>query len=217
MAQVRVLIADSTDVMLAGLKSIFKSSRSIDVIGTAQSASEAIKAILKDEPDVSLITRNLEDLNIHEFMEALQKKLDESRVVLLSDRLDITHLNQALKAGVAGYLMNNISKRNLTAAVKSAAEGEKVFSNSISSLMANLYADQAGPTKGQPMSPITKREAEVLQLIADGYTSQEIANLLYISPRTVETHRSNILSKLNMKNTAELVRYALEQDRSERI
>ena len=212
MAKTRVLIAESSDIVLLGLLAILNSSRSIDVVDTASDLSEGIKLYAKHAPDLCLISDSFKDLNIHEFMQNLYKHDDKAKVVLLTDSLDINYLNQALKAGITGCLLKSIDKKKLKQSLISVAEGEKVFSDAISNLMTDRYADLAQNKTGQSsFDKITKREREILQMIVDGYTSQEIAKQLYISPRTVETHRSNLLQKLQMKNTAALVRYALEK------
>lgn len=211
MAKARVLIAESSDIALLGLLSILNSSRSIEVVDTAADMSEGIKLFAKHTPDLCLISDSVKDLNIHEFMRNLYKHDGNAKVVLLTDSLDINYLNQALKAGITGCLLKSIDKKKLKQALISVAEGEKVFSDAISNLMTDRYADLAqNKTVQTSFDKITKRESEILQMIVDGYTSQEIAKKLYISPRTVETHRSNLLQKLKMKNTAALVRYALE-------
>jgi DNA-binding NarL/FixJ family response regulator len=212
MAKTRVLIAESSDITLLGLLAILNSSRSIEVVDTAADMAEGIKLFAKHAPDLCLISDSFRNLNIHDFMQNLYKYDDNAKVVLLTDSLDINYLNQALKAGITGCLLKSIDKKNLKQSLISAAEGEKVFSDAISNLMTDRYADLAQNKTGQKsLDKITKREGEILQMIIDGYTSQEIAKELYISPRTVETHRSNLLQKLKMKNTAALVRFALEK------
>lgn len=212
MAKTKVLIAENTDIALFGLLAILNNSRSIEVLNTAATLEEMIQMYEKQQPDLCLISSSLEDLNLHTFMQKLLAKDEEAKVVVLTDNIDIHYLNQALKAGVVGCLLKNIERQNLKDLILSAAAGEKVFSSSISRLMTKLYADQAHKnSKKKPFDLITKRETEVLQMIVKGHTSQEIAGMLYISPRTVETHRSNLLQKLNIRNTAGLVRYALKE------
>lgn len=212
MAKTTVLIAESTDITLSGLLAILNNSRSIEVIDTAATSDEAVRLYAKQRPDLCLLSSGLKDLNIHTFMQEILAKDEDARVVFLTDEIDINYLNQVLKAGVAGCLLKNIKKQKLKDSLASAAAGERVFSSSISSLMTDLYADLThNNSKKKPFDRITKRESEVLQMIVKGHTSHEIAKILYISPRTVETHRSNLLQKLNIKNTAGLVRYALEE------
>jgi DNA-binding NarL/FixJ family response regulator len=143
-------------------------------------------------------------------MQKLKAINNGARVVVLTNSTEISHLNQSLKTGVKGYLTKTISESELIEAVNSVANGKQAFGKSISQLMIGKYADLAKNGSNTNRRQITKREREVLKLIVDGYTSSEIAKLLFISPRTVETHRSNLMNKLEIKNTAALVRYALE-------
>jgi DNA-binding NarL/FixJ family response regulator len=212
MAKVRVLIAESTDITRVGLVGILKGDQSFEIAGTVKSAPEAEKAYKSAKPDICLVSDTLNELDIGIFMQHLLDTDKHARVVMLTDNTDISQLNCALKAGVVGYLLKSIGTEELRNSILNASRGKKVFSQSFNSLMSDRYADLTqSNSDSNPMDQITKRETEVLQLIVDGYTSQEIAKLLYISPRTVETHRSNLMQKLKIKNTAALVRFALEE------
>jgi len=212
MSKTKILIAESADIPLFGLLAILNNCRSMEVLDTAATSDEAVKLYAKRLPDLCLVSSGLKGLNIHTFMQKLLAEDENAKVVLLTDEIDINYLNQALKAGVSGCLLKNIKKQKLRDLLISAAAGERVFSSSISNLMTDLYADLAHKnSRKKPFDVITKRENEVLQMIVKGHTSHEIAKILYISPRTVETHRSNLLQKLNIKNTAGLVRFALEE------
>jgi len=211
MAQIRVLVAESSDITLTGILTILSGSPSIKVTGTARTAPDVLRLQSLESYDLLLLSNTLKDLHLNDFMQKLQKKERPPRVILLVNTIDIIRLNQALKAGVNGCLTKNIGKKEFRNALVSAASGERVFSETIVNLMSGRYADLARSRRRGKLEQITKREAEVLQLIVEGHTSQEIANILYISPRTVETHRSNLLQKLDIKNTAGLVKYALEQ------
>lgn len=210
MKAIPVLIADKYDISRAGLATLLDKASGVKVLQSVKSASELIKQYKKEPKSVCIISSNIQDSNIHEVMEKLRDISEEPVVIVISNAADLTHLNQALKAGISGYLTKNVSSRELTSAVKSAKDGERAFSKSVSKLIVGKYADYT--KKGNsPAKTITKREKEILNLIVDGYTSAEIAEMLYISPRTVETHRSNLMQKLKIKNTAGLVRYALEE------
>jgi DNA-binding NarL/FixJ family response regulator len=212
MATTRVLIAESTDISRFGILRILSEYSSIEITDTALTASEAEKIFKSKKPDVCLVSNSLAELDIHTFMKNLFSISKDAKVVILTDKVDLTHLNTALEAGVTGYLLKSIKKDELKKFVIDAASGKKVFSQTFNSLMSDRYADLAqNKSDSKPLDQITKRETEVLQLIVDGYTSQEIAKILYISPRTVETHRSNLMQKLKIKNTAALVRFALEE------
>ncbi|MGM0744809.1 response regulator transcription factor [Rhodohalobacter sp.] len=209
MNKIKVLIAENFDIYRHGLSSILSDSASISDVIEVKSAKELVREYKAHPAAVCIISSNLEGSNIHDLMQRLEKIEPNPRVVILTYSTDVNHLNQSLKAGVKGYLMKNCSAKELLIAVNEVAKGEKSFSKSISQIMADRYADEAKkPSSG---NKLTNRETEVLKLIVEGHTSPEIAKMLFISPRTVETHRSNLMNKLKIKNTAALVRYALEK------
>ncbi len=209
MNKIKVLIAENFDIYRHGLRSILSDSTSISDVKETKSAKELIQEFKSHSDAVCIISSNLEGSNIHDLMQRLEKITPSPKVVILTYSTDVNHLNQSLKAGVKGYLMKNCSSDELKSAVSEVAKGEKAFSKSISQIMADRYADEAKKPSGG--KKLTKRESEVLKLIVEGHTSPEIAKMLFISPRTVETHRSNLMNKLKIKNTAALVRYALEK------
>ncbi len=211
MDKIKVLIADSYDVYRHGLQTILADSGKFVLNSAAKSGKELISAYRKHPESLCLISSNIADANIHELLQKLRAINSEVLVIVLTYSTDISHLNQSLKAGVKGYLTKNCSSSELIEAVKSVAAGEQAFGKSVSQLMIGRYADQAKNTDKKSDKNITKREREILKLIVEGYTSSEIAKILYISTRTVETHRSNLMNKLELKNTAALVRFALEE------
>jgi len=212
MGKIRILIADGTDIAKYGLKAILEEENNFEIIGIAGNGKNACKLFSVHEPQVCIISSNISDLNIHELMDNFRKFRKNPRVLVLTNSTDFLHLNQALKAGVTGYIVKSTNGNELKKAVKCVARGEQAFSTSVSKMITKRYTDITQKKDDQkPAQIITKREREILRLIVDGYTSSEIAKILFISPRTVETHRSNLMQKLNIKNTAGLVRYALEK------
>ncbi|TVR30205.1 MAG: DNA-binding response regulator [Balneolaceae bacterium] len=211
MSKIRVLIADSYDIYRQGLKSVLDESARISVDGVTKNGKELIAEFKKKPESVCVISSNIADANIHDLLQRLQQINKLAAVIVLTYSTDISHLNQSLKAGVKGYLTKNCSTQELLKAIEKVSEGKQAFGKSISQLMIGKYADQAKNEDSKPEKQITKREREILKLIVEGYTSSEIAKILYISSRTVETHRSNLMNKLELKNTAALVRFALEE------
>lgn len=210
MKSISILLADSLDIFRKGLEFIISENKELKLLGSAVSGKSLIKKFRKHPEAICIISSTIADLNIHEIMQKLKVIDSGARVIVLTNSTDISHLNQSLKTGVKGYLTKTISVSELTEAVHSVANGKQAFGKSISQLMIGKYADLAKNGPNTKRKQITKREREILKLIVDGYTSSEIAKLLFISPRTVETHRSNLMNKLEIKNTAALVRYALE-------
>ncbi|MEX0660163.1 MAG: response regulator transcription factor [Balneolaceae bacterium] len=211
MTSIPILIADKFDISRSGIEAIIKQSNKASAIKSVRTADELLNAYAEDTEAVCIISSNITDTNIHQLMEKLYSYNENAAVMVISNSADLMYLNQSLKAGVNGYLTKNISSKKLIEAIESVHKGERVFSKSVSKLIVGKYADLAKKTGGTKKSAITKREKEILALIVDGYTSSQIAKILHISPRTVETHRSNLMHKLDIKNTAGLVRFAMEQ------
>lgn len=209
MTSIPILIADKFDITRSGTEAIIEQSEKATVIKSVFTADELIKAYAENPEAVCIISSSITDKNIHQLMEKLHSYNPKPAVVVISNSSDLMYLNQSLKAGVNGYVTKNISSKKLIETLEAVHKGEQIFSKSVSKLIVGKYADLAKKTGGS--KKITKREKEILALIVDGYTSSQIAKLLYISPRTVETHRSNLMQKLDIKNTAGLVRFAMEQ------
>jgi len=211
MGHIKIIIAENQDIYRSGIVSILRDRNDFKIVDSVISGADLIKSYQKNSDSVCIISSSLTDTNIHELMKELKKVHRSVKAVVITQSNEISHLHQALKAGVNGYLTKNVSELELTEIVKTVSIGNQAFGKSISDLMVGKYADNAQRSKPLSKKVITKREREVLKLIVEGYTSAEIAKKLYISVRTAETHRSNLMNKLELKNTAALVRYALEE------
>ena len=217
MKRIKVILADDHDIVRFGIASVIRTADDIELIGEASDGRGTIELYKQFTPDVAIVDITMPGMNGIETTRAILESYPEARILILTMHMDEEYLNQALKAGAKGYLLKNCDKQELVNGIRMIANGEKVFSGTISTLMTEHYinsvTDNILQEKPQPRGNsihLTKREKEILNLIADGLTSQEIAESLYISPRTVETHRANLLQKLDIKNTAGLVRYAVE-------
>lgn len=210
MAKTDVLLAESFDIYRQGIEKILSDQKSLCLKNSLNSGAQLLTHYSKHSGAVCLVASNIPDMNIHELMQKLREVNSNPRVVVLTHSTEISHLNQSLKAGVKGYLTKNISAEELVEILEKVADGKQAFSKNIAQLMVGRYTDLTTGHKPVNKKKITEREKEILNLIVDGYTSAEIADLLFISTRTVETHRSNLMGKLGLKNTAALVRYAIE-------
>lgn len=206
-----IIIAENQDISRFGLKAILGKDKSFQIVGCVQTGRELLSLFKKQPGSLCLISSSLPDTNIHELMKSLSSINKEVKGLVITQSTDLSHLNQCLKAGVKGYVTRNVTSDELKEVITSVSNGKQAFGKSISQLMVGKYADYAQKKATKSKKSITKREKEVLKLIVEGFTSAEIAKRLFISSRTVETHRSNLMSKLGLKNTAALVRYALEE------
>jgi DNA-binding NarL/FixJ family response regulator len=211
MGHTKIIIAENQDIYRSGIVSILKKRNDFEIVDCVKSGADLIKSYRKNPESVCVISSSLTDSNIHDLMKELKKIHQSVQAIVITQSNEMSHLHQALKAGVMGYLTKNVSENELFEIITTVSNGNQAFGRSISELMVGKYADIAQRSKSISKKNITKREREVLKLIVEGYTSAEIAKRLYISVRTVETHRSNLMNKLELKNTAALVRYALEE------
>lgn len=203
---ITIVIADDHEIVRAGIKRLLILEKSLKILDEAGNGKDAVEKVAYHQPHVALLDILMPHLNGIEAVPLIKKMSPETMVVMLTAFEDSMHLEKAIEAGADGYLSKDIASRDLIASIQKVVLGERVFSKSIVNLLQKKYNDQI--TNPTPVS-ITKREQEVLNLVAVGKTSSEIADELNISVRTVESHRYNLMQKLECSNTAGLVRYAL--------
>lgn len=208
MAKIKVLIADDHEILRFGISTFLSSAENIQIVGEASSGEECIELFKQKNPDVCVLDISMPGMNGIETTKAIREIDPDVKVLILSMHIDKAILDQVLEAGINGYLLKDTEKTELLHGIESIAKGQQVFSDPIQKLITKSYLN-GGRT---PHESITSRELEVLQLIVEGYSSKLIADKLDISPRTVDTHRGNIMQKLNIPNAAGLVRYAMEND-----
>jgi DNA-binding NarL/FixJ family response regulator len=210
----KVLIADDHEVVRDGLKNILHSSGTMMVIGEANDGNEAIGLYDKLRPDIVIMDISMPNMNGIEATKKITDRFPDAKILILTMHDNQEYLNQVIRCGAHGFVLKNTDKDELLDAVKTVADGDKFFSKDISKMMIENYI-RAAQENERPSAnkeiPLTKREIEILKQIAEGHSNQEIANLLFISYNTVDTHRKNIMHKLSIKNTAGLVRYAIEK------
>ena len=213
--KIRVLVSDDHDIVRYGICSVIGASDDIEVVSEAASGKEAIDQYKKVQPDVCMLDISMPELNGIETTRSLLELDKDARILILTMHINEEYLNQVLNAGASGYILKNSDRDELLRSIRSVYNGDQAFSRSISRLMTDRYVKNVRNPDTTPQDKVhqlTRRELEVIRLIAEGYTSHEISEMLYISPRTVDTHRSNVMNKLEIKNTAGLVRFALEND-----
>jgi DNA-binding NarL/FixJ family response regulator len=203
---IKIIMADDHEVVRAGLRRLLSVDKSIKVLDEAYNGKDAVDLVNYHKPDIALLDILMPQMNGIEATQKIKETTD-TYVLMLTAYEDSYHLEQALTAGADGYLAKDIGAKELISSIHSVMHGERAFSKSIIKIMQKKYV----PEEEQDSAPviITKREQEILNLVALGKTSQEIANELFISIRTVESHRYNIMQKLDIKNTAGLVRYSV--------
>lgn len=212
MANLRLLIADDHTLVRNGLKKILETRPEWEVVAEAGNGREAVRLAADLKPDVAILDVSMPQLNGIEATRQLVKRQPNIRVLILSMHAEEAYIVQALKAGAKGYLLKDSADVELLRAVAAIAGGASYFSPAVSKVLLDDYVRHLAE-KGvtDRFELLSEREREILQLIAEGHSNKEIAALLSVSPVTVETHRSHILQKLDIHNTAELVLFAVRR------
>ena len=198
--------------MRHGLRKILEDRREWEVVAEAGDGRDAVKKVLDLEPDVAVLDIGMPLLNGIEATRQIVKRSQAVRVLILSMHSDEAYITQALQAGAKGYLLKDSADSDLIRAVTDVAAGRSFFSPAVAKVMLDDYVRHLAD-KGivDRYDALSEREREVFQLIAEGHSNKEIADLLSISPATVETHRGHIFQKLDLHNTAEVVLYAVRR------
>ncbi|MBO0798794.1 MAG: response regulator transcription factor [Blastocatellia bacterium] len=208
---ISIMLADDHPIVRQGLKALLESEQNFHLVGEVGDGLEAVRLAIRLKPDVLITDVMMPGLNGLEVTRQVTKSLPQTKVVILSMYTDDSYVLEALKNGAAGYVLKDSQAADLVQAVREVAAGKKYLSPPLSEREIELYAQRFESVPSDPYELLTTREREVLQLVAEGRTSSEIAQQLFISPRTAEGHRANLMRKLGMQNNAELVRYALKR------
>ncbi len=209
MDKIRVILIDDHAILRAGLRAIISAEADMEVVGEASDGREAVAKAERLLPDVALMDISMPVMDGLEATHRIQQSCPEVKVLVLTIHDNEEYLFQVLEAGASGYLVKKSADTELISAIHAVHRGEAFLSPQVTKMLIGryLYAVNQGEEK-QHYDELTSREKEVLKLIADGYTNQEIADRLIISVKTVETHRAHILEKLELRTRADLVKYA---------
>lgn len=208
MNPVRVLLAEDHTLFRAGIRSLLGDLRDLQVIAEAAEGREALRLIAEHQPDVALLDIALPGLNGLEVLARLAKDRTAVRVIILSMHANEEYVRQALQAGAAGYLLKDASVAELELAIHAVLRGESYLSPAISQRVIQ-WVRGTEPSGGGLLDRLTSRQREILQLIAEGHSTKSIATVLNLSPKTVETHRAELMTRLDIHDVAGLVRYAV--------
>jgi DNA-binding NarL/FixJ family response regulator len=208
----RVLLADDHAIVRRGLRSLLETEPGLTVVGEAADGLEALRLCEEHQPDTLILDIGMPRLNGIEVAARAQKLPHPPRVVILSMHADESYILRALAAGARAYLLKDATDEDLLPAIRAAAAGKPFFSAAVTAVLVEDYMrrlQQRGLTDSYHL--LTDREKEVLQLLAEGRSNKEVASLLDLGLSTVETHRANLMQKLNLHNTAEIVLYAVRK------
>jgi DNA-binding NarL/FixJ family response regulator len=206
---IRVLLADDHELFRAGIRALLQTLDGIEIVAEASNGREVLQLCKAHHVDVILMDIMMPQLNGLEATARLPAISPQTRTIILSMNANEEYVLQALRCGAAGYLLKNISPSELEQAVRAVARGDTYLSAAISKHVITAYLQRAGGEKISHFDRLTPRQREVLQLVAEGYTSKEIARKLSLSVKTVEMHRSQLMAALDIHDIAGLVRYAI--------
>ena len=208
----RILIADDHAMFADGIASILEAEKSLEVVGRCLDGPSALEYLKNNEVDIVLLDVNLPGMNGIDVCKDISANHKATKVLAISMFNEESFVTEILNNGAMGYILKNTGREELLRAINTILSGQSYFSEDVTqTIMKGLMKSRTASKQTQkPLPKISRREKEVLQLIVKEYTTQEIANELFISLKTVESHRSNLLAKLNARNSAGLVRIAME-------
>jgi two-component system response regulator NreC len=210
--KIRILLADDHTILRAGLKMMLNAQPDMEVIGEAQDGRQALHETQRLQPDVVLMDITMPDMNGIEATKQIKRAHPEVKILILTMHEHDEYIFQALRAGASGYMLKEAADTELITALHVVQSGQFYLSPAAQSVMVGDYLQRVrtGEEKDS-YSSLTEREREILKLVAEGYTNNQIAERLVISPKTVDTHRTHIMDKLNLHSRAELVKYAMRR------
>jgi DNA-binding NarL/FixJ family response regulator len=211
MSDIRILIADDHALVREGIRAMLKIHEGIEVVGEAPDGLEAIKQVEKLQPDIVLMDISMPGLGGLEATLEIRNRYKEVKILILSQYDDPEYVARFLKAGVSGYILKKALGSDLVSAIRAVAEGGSYLYPSVAVNVINGYLGRDKPQVEDPLQKVTKREHQVLKLIAEGHSSKEIAEILNVSVKTVVAHQTNISEKLGIHSRAGLMKYAFQK------
>jgi two-component system, NarL family, response regulator NreC len=212
MRKTRILLADDHKLMRSGLKALIEQQPDLAVVGEADDGRQAVALAVSLKPDLLVMDIGMPNLNGIEAARQITQANPATAIVILSMHSDESYVLRALKAGAKGYLLKDSAESDLIRAVHAVAGGKSFFSPAVSKVLLDDYVRKLQRSGAEDIYDLlTPREREILQLIAEGKSNKDVANLLNLSVYTVETHRSNIMEKLNLRGIPELILYAVRK------
>ena len=211
MEKIRILLADDHTILRSGIRSLLEDEPGLSVIGEAEDGRTAVTMACKLKPDVVIMDIAMPLLNGLEATRQIKVQCPDVKVLILSMHDNEEYIRQVLEAGAMGYILKDAAARELISAIQSVYRGEAVLSPAVTRLVIEDYLRWGGTRPQEEADSLSPREREVLQLIAEGYTNKQIAEILSISIKTVQAHRNNLMQKLDLHDRGELIKYAIQK------
>jgi len=209
--KIRILLADDHTILRSGIRALLEVEPGLSVIGEAEDGRAAVSMACKLKPNVVLMDIAMPLLNGLEATRQIKIQCPDVKVLVLSMHDNEEYIRQALEAGAMGYILKDAAPGELIGAIRSVYRGEAVLSPAVTRLVIEDYLRWGGTRPQEESDSLSPREREVLQLIAEGYTNKQIAEILSISIKTVQAHRNNLMQKLDLHDRGELIKYAIQK------
>lgn len=209
--KIKIIVADDHHILLDGLKALLQKQKDIQIVGLYNNGKAVYDALPSLDVDVALLDINMPEMNGYELTLKIKTDYPSINVVILSMHDDVGHIMELIEAGASGYLLKNVTDKELLEAIKAVAAGKLYFSAEVSEKIASMALQHQRKSEQVDEIKLTDRELEILKLIFQEYSNAQIADTLFISERTVETHRKNMLRKTNNKTIVGLLKYAIEK------
>jgi DNA-binding NarL/FixJ family response regulator len=212
MEKVRIVLADDHQIILDGLKMLIDDMKDIEIVGEAANGREAVKMVKEHEPDIVIMDVAMPELNGIEATRQISSECPDVKIIVLSMHSEKRFVSLMFKAGAKAYLSKENAFKELSSAIRAVMAGTSYLSPNIATALVEDYVEVVkNATNRLEASTLSPRELEVMQLLAEGRSTRETAETLYVSIKTVEAHRRNIMEKLGLKGVAELTRYAIRE------
>jgi len=211
---IHIILTEDHQILRDGVKSLI-ASENIKITGEASTGAELMKLLEGEKPDIILMDISLPDTSGIELTRLISERFPEIKVLILSMYTDESFISQAIKSGAKGYLHKNTTREEMLIAIDTVYSGNDFYSDNISKIILKTYIEKAKLNAEEILNPheiLSKREIEILTMFAEGFINKEIADKLFISIRTVESHKNHIMQKLNLKTQVELVKYAIRHN-----
>lgn len=206
--RIRVLLADDHGLVRAGIRTLLDQIETLAVIGETGDGRSVLKLVKEHQPDIVLLDIAMPSLNGLEVAARISRDYPDTRTIMLSMHANEEYVLQALRSGASGYLLKDAAVAELEIAIRSVVDGKTYLSPSISKTVIDEYLDNNTRARS-PLERLTARQREILQLVAEGHTTRQIADMLSVSVKTVETHRAQLMDRLEIRDVPGLVRYAI--------
>jgi two-component system response regulator NreC len=211
MSPIRVLLADDHRILREGIRALIEDQEDMQVVGESEDGLETVKKVAKLQPDVVVMDIAMPLLNGLEATRQIRRDFPQVKVLILTMHDNEEYIRQVLAAGALGYVLKDAAARDLLGAIRTVNQGEAVLSPAITRLVIEDYLRWGDIRPEDTTDGLTAREREVLQLIAEGYTNKEIAGIMSLSVKTVQSHRTNLMNKLDLHDRGELIKYAIQK------